>query len=99
MAADHGAAFARARRCLCAARCNPGPVRSKADWVFSGGLVEVPKAGGDLDYFLIDRVEDAMMTLTVRDRHLDVMISIEIEGCTLSITGAVVTHNVFCAFT
>ncbi len=36
-----------------------------------------------------------MMTLTVRDRHLDVMICIEIEGCTLSLTASVVTHNLF----
>lgn len=35
------------------------------------------------------------MTLTARDRHLDVMICIEIEGCTLSITASVVTHNLF----
>ena len=62
---------------------------------FSGGLVEVPLVGGHLDFFLIERLENTMMTLTARDRHLDVMISIEIEGCTLSITASVVTHNLF----
>ena len=62
---------------------------------FSGGLVEVPQVGGHLDFFRIERLDDAMMTLTARDRHLDVMICIEIEGCTLGITASVVTHNLF----
>jgi Protein of unknown function (DUF2867)/Zinc-binding dehydrogenase len=62
---------------------------------FSGGLVEVPQVGGHLDFFLIERLEDTMMTLTARDRHLDVMICIEIEGCTIKITASVVTHNLF----
>jgi hypothetical protein len=62
---------------------------------FSGGLVEVPQVGGHLDFFLIERLEDTMMTLTARDRHLDVMICIERNGCTLSITASVVTHNLF----
>ena len=48
-----------------------------------------------MDFFLIERLEDAMMTLTVRDRHLHVMICIEIKGCTVSITASVVTHNLF----
>lgn len=62
---------------------------------FSGGLVEGPEVGGHLDFFLIERLEDTMMTLTARDRHLDVMICIERNGCKINITASVVTHNLF----
>lgn len=62
---------------------------------FSGGPVGVPEVGGHLDFFLIERLEDTMMTLTSRDRHLDVMVCIEVEGSRLSITASVVTHNLF----
>jgi hypothetical protein len=41
---------------------------------FSGGLLKVSQVGGHLDFFLIERLVDTMMTLTARDRHLDVMI-------------------------
>ncbi|MBC7737836.1 MAG: DUF2867 domain-containing protein [Candidatus Saccharibacteria bacterium] len=62
---------------------------------FSGDLVELPQVGGHLDFFLIERLEENMMTLTARDRHLDVMICIEIIGSKLTITASVVTHNLF----
>jgi NADPH:quinone reductase-like Zn-dependent oxidoreductase len=62
---------------------------------FSGCLVEIPQVGGHLDFFLIERLEDTMMTLTARDRHLDVMICIEMDGCKINITASVVTHNLF----
>jgi hypothetical protein len=48
-----------------------------------------------LDFFLIERLEEDMMTLTTRDGHLDVMICIEIIGSKLTITASVVTHNLF----
>ena len=62
---------------------------------FSGSLVEIPQVGGHLDFFLVERLEDTMMTLTARDRHLDVMICIEMDGCKINITASVVTRNLF----
>lgn len=61
---------------------------------FSGATIGTPKVGDHLDFFLVEAAEPGRLTLTARDRHLDVMICVE-GGARLVITASVVTHNVF----
>ncbi len=62
---------------------------------FSGKLVESVSVGQQLDFFLVEYVEDECLALTERDRHLDVMTCISIQGETLSVTSSVCVHNLF----
>lgn len=62
---------------------------------FSGSRVETVQAGDRLDFFLVEDVTPNRLILTVRDRHLDVMICLLIKDCVLSVTASVVTHNAF----
>ncbi|WP_246251480.1 DUF2867 domain-containing protein [Affinirhizobium rhizoryzae] len=62
---------------------------------FSGSKVETVQAGDRLDFFLVEDVAPNRLILTVRDRHLDVMICLLIKDCVLSVTASVVTHNAF----
>ncbi|MDZ4310963.1 MAG: DUF2867 domain-containing protein [Cypionkella sp.] len=62
---------------------------------FSGAVVEAPQVGDHLDFFLIEHIDDQTLSLTARDRHLDVMTCITVEGARLAITASVVTHNWF----
>ena len=61
---------------------------------FTGAAVEEPRVGDHLDFFLVEGAEPARLTLTARDRHLDVMICVT-GGERLAITASVVTHNRF----
>lgn len=61
---------------------------------FSGAPVPVPKVGDHLDFFLVEAAEPGRLTLTARDRHLEVMICVT-GGTRLTITASVVTHNLF----
>nr|WP_227754412.1 DUF2867 domain-containing protein [Stagnihabitans tardus] len=61
---------------------------------FSGAPVAAPKVGDRLDFFLVEGEEPGRLTLTARDRHLDVMICVT-GGLRLGITASVVTHNRF----
>ncbi len=62
---------------------------------FSGRPVGSPKVGDHLDFFLIEGLTPDRLTLTARDRHLDVMVCVACLGAELSITASVVTHNLF----
>jgi hypothetical protein len=62
---------------------------------FSDRAIGTPSVGDKLDFFLVERSEPDMLTLTARDRHLDVMICVTRLGATLSITASVITHNLF----
>lgn len=62
---------------------------------FSGAEVGNPQVGDHLDFFLIEHIDDQVLSLTARDRHLDVMTCVTVEGPRLSITASVVTHNGF----
>lgn len=62
---------------------------------FSGDVVAKPRVGDHLDFFLIEHLDDQVLTLTARDRHLDVMICATVEAARLSITASVITHNWF----
>jgi hypothetical protein len=62
---------------------------------FSGAVADAPQVGDKLDFFLIAHLSDTVLTLTARDRHLDVMICITTDADRLAITSSVVTHNWF----
>jgi len=62
---------------------------------FTGNTVGEVKVGDKLDFFVVERLSPTALTLTERDRHLDVMIAITVEGEDLAITASVVTHNAF----
>jgi len=62
-----------------------------------GGLTTkrtaTPKPGDMLDFFTIERIDDEEMVLIVRDRHLDVLISVLTANRRLTITASVHNHN------
>lgn len=62
---------------------------------FAGPPQNAVKVGDHLDFFLIEGLQDNMLTLTARDRHLDVMVCIRTCDQRLNITTSVITHNVF----
>lgn len=65
---------------------------------FSGVTPETVTVGQKLDFFLVEHVSTDVLTLTARDRHLDVMTCISAEKNTLTITSSVITHNLFGRF-
>jgi hypothetical protein len=62
---------------------------------FSGARAMAVVPGDHLDFFLVERADPQVLTLTERDRHLDVMTCITTTGGRLAITSSVVTHNWF----
>lgn len=62
---------------------------------FSGRKARVPKVGDKLDFFLVERIEQEILTLSSRDRHLDVLTCITTHNRRLTITSSVKTHNLF----
>lgn len=62
---------------------------------FSGRRAVAVQPGDHLDFFLVERAEREVLTLTERDRHLDVMTCITTTSGRLAITSSVVTHNWF----
>jgi hypothetical protein len=62
---------------------------------FTGRAADNPQVGDRLDFFTVERSDPQALTLTERDRHLDVMIAVTSEGHDLAITASVITHNRF----
>ncbi len=62
---------------------------------FSGVVPETVVAGQMLDFFLVEHISSDILTLTARDRHLDVMMCISTLDNKLTITASVKTHNAF----
>ncbi|SPJ27246.1 hypothetical protein TRM7615_00729 [Falsiruegeria mediterranea M17] len=62
---------------------------------FSGRVPEQVEVGQKLDFFLVEEVSPQALVLTERDRHLDVMTCISVDGRDISITSSVKTHNWF----
>lgn len=91
-------------------RSHPMPILRFAVWIrdvisvrfgvkpiggFSQTKSEPPKEGEKLDFFLVEHISPHVLTLTARDRHLDVMTCISVDERTVSITSSVITHNTF----
>ena len=62
---------------------------------FSGMSKETVRAGDYLDFFLVEHSDDTTLVLTERDRHLDVMTCVSVQGQEVSITSSVTVHNAF----
>lgn len=62
---------------------------------FSGRRVSAVQPGDHLDFFLVERAAPQVLTLTARDRHLDVMTCVTTGDGRLAITSSVITHNRF----
>jgi len=62
---------------------------------FSGNVPKTVEVGQKLDFFLVEHISQDVLTLTERDRHLDVMTCISTSNNELSITSSVKTHNAF----
>jgi Protein of unknown function (DUF2867) len=62
---------------------------------FTGQRADNPQVGDRLDFFTVERSDPAALTLTERDRHLDVMIAVTSQGAEFAITASVITHNRF----
>ncbi|WP_424978916.1 DUF2867 domain-containing protein [Leisingera sp. S232] len=62
---------------------------------FSGQQRADVKTGDMLDFFLVEAASDQLLTLTARDRHLDVMTCVCCNSGVLSLTTSVVTHTLF----
>ena len=62
---------------------------------FSSAAPKTISAGEKLDFFLVEHASDDVLTLSERDRHLDVLTCISRAGRELSITSSVKTHNRF----
>lgn len=62
---------------------------------FSGHKAFTPKVGDKLDFFIVERMGPEILTLSSRDRHLDVLTCITTHNQRLTITSSVKTHNWF----
>ena len=92
------------------AMSKPMPILKWAFWIrdvisarfgvkkIGGFTEEFPQAvfvGDKLDFFRVEYISDDVLTLTERDKHLDVMTCISIAQNQLTITSSVKTHNLF----
>lgn len=62
---------------------------------FSQARPDTLTVGQKLDFFLVEAVGPDVLSLSARDRHLDVLTCLSTAGNTLSITSSVKTHNAF----
>lgn len=54
-----------------------------------------PRVGDKLDFFTVERIEPEILTLSDRDRHLDVLSCVTIHDHRLEITSSVKVHNLY----
>ena len=62
---------------------------------FTGEVRGFVQEGDKLDFFLVETVNDEVLTLSARDRHLDVLTCVTSVENTLTITSSVKVHNRF----
>lgn len=62
---------------------------------FSSSSHSAAAVGEKLDFFLVEYVAQDVLTLSERDKHLDVLTCISTAGNLLTITSSVITHNTF----
>lgn len=60
---------------------------------FTGEVRGFVQEGDKLDFFLVETVNDEVLTLSARDRHLDVLTCVTSVENTLTITSSVKVHN------
>ena len=62
---------------------------------FERRAVDQVQVGEKLDFFVVEYIDDQVMLLTERDKHLDVMTCVSVQDRRLTITSSVRTHNAF----
>ncbi|MFK7916007.1 MAG: DUF2867 domain-containing protein [Pseudomonadales bacterium] len=62
---------------------------------FSGARRTTIAQGEKLDFFLVEYASEDVLSLSERDRHLDVLTCLSRQGNELTITSSVKTHNAF----
>ena len=62
---------------------------------FSGEVRTFVQEGDKLDFFLVETARDDVLTLSARDRHLDVLTCVTSVENTITITSSVKVHNRF----
>ena len=62
---------------------------------FSDAWPENLQVNDHLDFFTVEHLSPKMLTLTVRDKHLDVMTCISLDDEILTITSSVKAHNLY----
>lgn len=62
---------------------------------FSGTVPETVQVSQKHDFFLVEYISDNVLTLTARDKHLDVMTCVSVSDDMHTITSSVMTHNIF----
>lgn len=62
---------------------------------FSGEKPGFVQVGDKLDFFLVETLSDTVMSLSERDKHLDVLTCVTCVENTLTITSSVKVHNRF----
>lgn len=62
---------------------------------FSGRVPPQVEVGSYIDFFLVEYISDDVLILTERDRHLDVMTCVSMQGSEVTITSSVDVHNWF----
>ncbi|MEP3674181.1 DUF2867 domain-containing protein [Sulfitobacter sp.] len=62
---------------------------------FSGKVPGFVQAGDKIDFFLVETLNDTVMSLSARDRHLDVLTCITCVDHSVTITSSVKVHNWF----
>lgn len=62
---------------------------------FSGEVRTFVQEGDKLDFFLVETAREDVLTLSARDRHLDVLTCVTSVENTLTITSSVKVHNRF----
>ncbi|GAA0591989.1 DUF2867 domain-containing protein [Caenispirillum bisanense] len=62
---------------------------------FGGTVPAAPAVGDRIDFFLVEHVSADRLTLSARDRHLDVVVCLTTQGNVLTVTTSVKTHNAF----
>ena len=65
---------------------------------FSGAQPGFVQVGDKLDFFLVETLSDTVMSLSERDKHLDVLTCVTCLENTLTITSSVKVHNRFGRF-
>lgn len=62
---------------------------------FSGTTPAFVQTGDKLDFFTVETLSDTVLSLSSRDRHLDVLTCVTCAETTLTITSSVKVHNWF----